>query len=122
AHLRRMAAEAFGANPGRADAATQAALVRMLAIDEPTVKRAVALALGRINAPGTADVLVNTLIADDGKDVVLHDGLVRAVEVTGEAGMDRLRSVLESGVQKEIDHAVEVLTAMRTQPAAGLIP
>jgi putative membrane-bound dehydrogenase-like protein len=122
ATLRRMVVETIGANPRLANDATSAVLVRMLARDEPKVRRAVTLALGRINGPGTADILVNTLVAEDGKDVVLHDGLVRAVEATGEAGMDRLHSVLESGVQKEIDHVVEVLTALRTRPAAGLIP
>src|SRR5439155_15518562 len=67
--LRRLAAEGLGLNADPGDAEVHAALLRALADEDPAVRRAAALAMGRVNAPGAADALVNTLAFDDGKDV-----------------------------------------------------
>ena len=118
ADLRRLAVEALGMyGEGRG-----LSVSLLLEDGDPAVRRAAALALGRTAAPGMADVLVNVLAADEGKDVVLHDGLVRAVEMCGKIGIERLLSLAESGEQKKLDRVVETFAALRTRPAADAIP
>ena len=118
ADLRRLAVEALGMHR----AARGLEVTALLEDNDPAVRRAAALALARTGAPGTADLLVSQLAAEDGKDVVLFDGLVRAVERLGKVGIERLLALTESGDQKKLDRAVEVFTMLRTRPAADAIP
>ena len=64
------------------------------------MRRAVALAMGRLGGAGAADALVNALAFDDGKDVYLRDGLVRAIESLGKPGIDALLALADSGVHE----------------------
>jgi putative membrane-bound dehydrogenase-like protein len=122
ADLRRLAADALGLNAARGDRGAHDALLRALVDDEPGARRAIALAMSHVAAPGAADALANTLAADEGKDACLQDGLVRAVENLGPAGVERLMSLVESGVQKDLDRALETFTALRTRPGAEALP
>jgi putative membrane-bound dehydrogenase-like protein len=118
ADLRRLAVEALG----RHGAARGLDVTALLEDSDAAVRRAAALALGKTGAPGAADLLVSQLAADEGKDVVLFDGLVRAVERLGKVGIERLVALAESGDHKKLDRAIEVFTMLRTRPGADAIP
>jgi hypothetical protein len=93
-----------------------------LADPEPAVRRAVALAMGRVAAPGTEDSLTNALSFFEGEDVFLYDGLLRALERLGKPGIDKLLSMAQSGVDKDRDKVLVAFLALRTRPAAEAIP
>ena len=120
--LRRMAADALGLNAQRGDAVVQAALLKALGDDNLAVRRAVAMAMSHVQAPGAADNLVNSLAFDDGKDVIMHDGLVRALENLGKPGIDRLVALGDSGNNRDTEKVVEAFTACRTRAAADALP
>jgi HEAT repeat protein len=122
ADLRRLAAEGLALNCRRGDGPAHEAMLQALSDSEPAVRRAAALAMGKIAAPGAEDILVNTLSFDEGKDAYLYDGLLRAVERTGKPGIDRLLDLAESGVAKDLGRVVEAFTALRTREAAEGLP
>jgi quinoprotein glucose dehydrogenase len=120
--LRRLAAEGLGLNAPTGSRAAHAVLLEALSDQDPAVRRAVALAMGRVQAPGAADALVNLLAFDDGRDVYLRDGYLRAVESLGKPGMERLIALGETGVAKDTDRVVEAFLALRTRPAFEALP
>jgi len=123
ANLRRLAADALALNYEQGDKTAHAALFRALDDDrDPAVQRAIVMAIGQINGPTAADDLVNFLSFDSGKDARLTDGLVRAIEKLGKEGIDRLMSLADSGVEKDLDKVVAAFEAMRTRPAADALP
>jgi putative membrane-bound dehydrogenase-like protein len=122
ADVRRLCADALGRKATTGNKSASDALLKALNDPDPSVRRTVALAMARLNAPGAADVLVNTLAADDGKDVYLRDGLVRAVEALGPVGIERLVALADSGVAKDLDRVVDVFAGLRTRPAADVLP
>jgi quinoprotein glucose dehydrogenase len=122
ADLRRLSADALGLNAAKGDDDVHSGLLRALTDSAPEVRRSAALAMSRVAAAGAADVLVNTWAFDDGRDVVLSDGLVRAIENLGRLGVSRLVALGESGVQKETDKAVEAFTMFRTRAGADGVP
>ena len=109
-------------NVAAGDREVHAALVEHLNDEDPAARRSIILAVGQINAAGAADDLVNALKADDGKDAYLHDGILRAIERTGKAGMDRLLELMDTGVARDREHAVEAFLALRTRAAAEALP
>ena len=119
ADLRRLSADALGLNAAKGDEDVHNGLLRALTDSAPEVRRSAALAMSRVAAPGAADVLVNTWAFDDGRDPVLRDGLVRAIENLGKPGVNRLIALGESGVQKETDKVVEAFTMFRTRAGRG---
>src|SRR5581483_9552308 len=102
ADLRRLAADGLGLNAKKGDDGVHDALLHALNDDDLAVRRAVALAMGHVAAPGAADALVNTLAFDESKDIYLRDGLVRAIESLGKPGIERLVSLANSGVEKDL--------------------
>jgi quinoprotein glucose dehydrogenase len=122
ADLRRLSADALGLNAAKGDDDVHSGLLRALTDAAPEVRRSAALAMSHVAAPGAADVLVNTWAFDDGRDPVLSDGLVRAIENLGRLGVSRLVALGESGVQKETDKAVQAFTMFRTRAGADAIP
>jgi hypothetical protein len=86
------------------------------------VRRAAALAIGRVGATGAADVLAGAFRFDDGHDPALTDGLLRALERVGPAGLDRLTALATSGTPQDLHRAVQALLTMRTRAAAEAIP
>jgi putative membrane-bound dehydrogenase-like protein len=122
ADLRRLAADGLGLNAKKRDDDAHLALQTALADDEPEVRRSAALAMGRVGGDGSVDALVKQLEADDGKDVVLLDGYVRAVESLGKPGIQGLIELADSGVAKDRDRVVAVFTMLRTRPAAEALP
>jgi putative membrane-bound dehydrogenase-like protein len=121
ADLRRLAAEGLALNCKKGDQTAHEALLGRLDDAEPDVRRAVALAMGRIAAPGAADALVNAFKFDEGKDRYLQDGLVRAIERLGKEGMQKLMELADSGVDKERSKVVDAFLALRTRPAVPFL-
>jgi glucose/arabinose dehydrogenase len=122
AELRRLAAEALGLCAKPADRAAQDALLKALADDELGVRRAVALAIGRVGGPGAAHSLATALSFDDGKDRFMREGLLRAIERTGKAGMSALINLANSGVQKDTDRVVDAFLVLRSRAAFDALP
>jgi putative membrane-bound dehydrogenase-like protein len=120
--FRRLAADGLSLNAAAGDPEAHAALLKILGDPDPAVRRAVALAIGRVNAPGAADALVNAYKFDDGKDVYLTDGYLRAVERTGPAGVARLIDLAGDGSSPNRDKAVAGFVAARARGMAEAIP
>jgi putative membrane-bound dehydrogenase-like protein len=120
--LRRLAADGLALNSPKADDGVHQALLQHLADPEPAVRRAVALAMGRVGTPGAEDSLTNALSFFEGDDLYLYDGVVRALERLGKRGIDKLLSLAASGVDKDAEKAVQVFLTLRTLPAAEAIP
>lgn len=97
------------------------ALLRHLGSDNNPLRREIILAIGKINAEGTADSLVNGVLFYDGNDPLVMDAFTRSLEFTGNDGLDRLNSVGDSGVKKDLRKALDVLGAMRDESAVPAI-
>ena len=89
---------------------------------DPAVKRALALAIGKVGAPGAADTLVNLLKFDDGKDRYLTDGILRGLERLGKPGIDDLLTLANSGVEKDWERVVTAFRTLRSPAAADALP
>jgi quinoprotein glucose dehydrogenase len=122
ADVRRLAADGLALNGTTGDAEVQAALLKALGDKDAAVKRAVALAMGRLNAEGAADSLLASYKFDDGKDVYLTDGYLRALERCGKVGIERLVGLAKSGDDPDRAHAVAAFLALRTADGAAAIP
>lgn len=122
ATVRRLAFDALGRNARPGDSAVTEALLQQLEEPAPAARRAVFLALGRIGGGDAADGLVNTFKSDPGKDAVLTDGLLRAVERAGKPGIAKLVALAESGDEKDHDRVLDIFVGLRTRPAAEAIP
>lgn len=120
--LRWLAADGLALYGKRGDEKIHGALLQSLGDTEPAVRRAVALAMGRIAADGSDDNLVNALAFDDGRNAFLREGLIRAIERLGKPGVERVLSLADSGAHKDLDTAVEAFLAMRTRAAAEGLP
>lgn len=120
--VRRLAAEGLAQHAPAKDPVTHEALLKILGDPELPVRRAVALAIGSINAPGAADALVNVYKFDDGKDVFLTDGYLRAIERTGDVGIQALINLATSGSDAHIQKVVDAFAALRIPAAAAAIP
>jgi putative membrane-bound dehydrogenase-like protein len=120
--VRRLAADGLSLNCRPGDDKAHEALLQVLGDPEPAVRRAVFLAMGQIGGPGAADELVNALAFDDGRDLYLRDGLVRAIERRGKDGIERLVALAQSGDDRLLARVVEAFDGLRTRPAAEAIP
>ena len=118
---RRLAIEALGRHAKPKDPRTHDALVKALADHHPAVRRAAALAIGRLGTEGSADVLVNAWRFDENADPFLKDAYVRGIERLGKPGIDAVLTLAESG-DWELKQAIDIFTACRTRPAAEAIP
>ena len=120
--VRRVVADALGLIGKRADADVHDGLLKTLTAEDNDLRRSVALATAKVAGPGAGGVLATTLASDEGKDRVLVDGLVRALEMLGKPGIDALLSVADSGVQKDIDRVAATFLGLRTRPAFDALP
>jgi quinoprotein glucose dehydrogenase len=120
--IRRLVIEAIGRRTTKADVATREALSRMALEEQPSVRRAAALALGRIGFDGTADLLINAWRTDDGKDPFLSDALVRGLERLGKPGMTALLAVAKSGSKIDLDRVAAAFLTFRSESAVNALP
>ena len=118
----RLAADALALNCKKGDEDAHNALVRQVNDDDPAVRRAVYMAIGKINNPGAADVIVNGLQFDKGTDEYLRDALIRALEYTDKDGIAKLLALADSGSDADLARVVEVYPSLRTREAAEKIP
>jgi putative membrane-bound dehydrogenase-like protein len=116
--VRRLCADGLALNGARGDRSIHDALVAVLNDDDPAVLRALYVGIGKIGAGGSADVIVNALEFDEGKDAYLRDGMVRALEYVGKEGFEQLIALSNSGELKELQRVVEVYPAFRSREAA----
>ena len=122
ADLRRVIVDALGRSAAKGDAPVNEALTKRLEDEAPAVRRAAALALGRLGGGDAADAIINAWKADDGKDVYLADGYVRALERIGTPAMRALLAVATSGKPAETEKVVNAFAGMRTKEAAAALP
>jgi quinoprotein glucose dehydrogenase len=121
ADVRRLVAEGLGVNAQPEDRRVFDALLKALADRDPAVRRAGALAIGRLRHPGAADALVGALRFDDQADVYLKDAYLRGLERLGKPGIDALVALADAG-DKQTDLAVQAFLTLRTEPAAAALP
>ncbi|MSU77425.1 MAG: hypothetical protein EXS16_04930 [Gemmataceae bacterium] len=118
--IRRLCAEALALNTSKDNDAHEA-LVQHLGDEDLGVRRAVYLAVGRINNAGAADVIVNGLQFDKKLDDYLSDGLIRALEHTGKEGFTKLLAMSDSGSDKDLDRVLDAFAHFRTREAADRV-
>ncbi|HEV3386990.1 MAG TPA: PVC-type heme-binding CxxCH protein, partial [Gemmata sp.] len=119
--VRRVAVEGLGMHAKPKDYRLIEALMKALADQEPAVRRAGALALGRIGGESAPSALVNYLQVDREGDAFLKDAYLRALERLGKPGIDALLSLASSG-DKEREIAIEAFVALRSKAAADALP
>lgn len=122
ADVRRLAADAIGLNSRSEDDANHSALLKQLNDPEPPVRRAVAIALGRVGAGGVAETLVNAYKFEELNDPFLRDAYIRGLELTGKSGVNAVLALAQSGDNNDRDLAIRIFTALRIRPAAEAIP
>src|SRR5262249_4581307 len=87
ADLVRLAADGLSSNCEYGDFEAHSGLVQVIDHPSAAARRAIALALGRIGAPGVEDYLITAYRNDNGHDVYLTDGIIRALERLGPRGV-----------------------------------
>jgi len=119
--IRRAATDGLALNSKPGDAMIQTELEKNLGDVDLTVRRATALAIGKINAEGAAELLIGAYRFDDGKDIFLTDGYLRALERCGKAGIAAVLDLAKSGDDNDRDKAVTAFTSFRTRDAASAV-
>jgi quinoprotein glucose dehydrogenase len=120
--VRRMSCDALGRNVKADDFAANEAVMKCLSDESPAVRRAAALAVGRIGSDVAADALANAIKNDDGKDAFLSDAYLRGLERLGKRGIQALLTLAQSGDDAGLKKVVAAFTALRTRPAADALP
>jgi len=119
--VRRAAIDGLGMHAKPKDGRVVETLVKAIGDREPPVRRAAAMALGRVGGDAAPGTLISGYLADHDGDPFLKDGYLRALERLGKPGIDAILSLAASG-DKERDEAVEIFLTLRTQPAADALP
>ena len=122
AALRRLAVNALGQHAKADDSRTNEILVQLLNDESPIVRREVILALGRIDSPSAADVLLSNWKNETSTDRFLLDAYVRALEKLGQAGVDAVLKLAQSGDATDTVLSVKAFTAFRTQSGWEALP
>lgn len=117
AEIRHQAAENLGQGAAAGDKDIHDTLVLSLNEGNPKARGAIYRAIGRINAEGAADVLVNALTFDDAQDKQLRADLILAIDATGKAGVNGLLILADSGSRKDLEHVLDVYPALRSRAA-----
>jgi len=92
-------------------------LLKHLGSDTPELRNAITLAMGKNNAPGSADSLVNSVLFYEGSDIRMLEVFAHALELTGKNGIERILAVGDTGVKKDIRKILEIQTLMRSNSA-----
>ncbi len=115
--VRRVAVEGLGLHAKPKDERVVETLIKSIGDRHPAVRRAAALALGRVGGEAAPGTLVSGFVADHNGDAFLRDGYLRGLERLGKPGIDALLALAASG-NRERDLAVEAFLALRSKPAA----
>jgi len=117
AEVQLFAADALGRLGERGNRRIQDVLLKALALENGEVRRAIVLAMGKLAGPGAADNLASALAFDSGKDRLVFDGYLRALESLGKPGIDALLALGDSGRQRDTDRMVEAFCGLRERVA-----
>ena len=120
--LGRLAADALALHCKKGDDDAHEALAQRVNDSDFATRRAVYMAIGRINNPLAGDVIVNGLQFDKGSDDYLRDGLIRALEHTGKVGITKLLALADSGSDKDLERVLEIYPSLRIRAAAEQLP
>jgi putative heme-binding domain-containing protein len=120
--IRRLAAEGLALNCAKGDREAHAALSKQIGDPDLPARRAILLAIGKINADNASEVVVEAYKFDDGKDVYLTDGIIRAIERTGKRGIQQLLAAARSGKDADREKVVAAFLTLRTPDGAEAIP
>ncbi len=120
--IRRLIADGLALHCRNTDTDAHEALIQFTNDQDPAARRAIYLAIGRINAGAAADVIVNGLQFDRRTDEFLTDGLIRALEHTGKDGIAKLLALADSGSDRDLERVIEIYPALRSREAAEKIP
>jgi quinoprotein glucose dehydrogenase len=119
--VRRIVIEGLASNAKPKDAKVQEVLVKAINDPSPAVRRAAALAMGKIGAEGSAGVLVKAWTTDPTKDVWLKDAYIRGLERLGQPGIDALVA-LSATSDKGLTQAVDAFVTLRIREGAAALP
>ncbi|MDW8244552.1 MAG: HEAT repeat domain-containing protein, partial [Thermogemmata sp.] len=119
--VRRCVIEGLALYGDRSDPHLLEELLKKLGDSEPAVRRAAALALGRIGGSPVPQALVNSYLGDLKGDPFLKDGYIRALERLGLPGIEAILTLAASG-DRERTVAVDMFLALRSREAAQLLP
>jgi putative membrane-bound dehydrogenase-like protein len=120
--VRRMACDALARNVPADDFAAGEALAKRLTDESPVVRRAAALAVGRLGAGSAADALIVAWKADAKQDPFLADAYIRGMEKLGKRGIDALLVLAQSGDDADIARVAAAFTTLRTKPGFDALP
>lgn len=120
--IRRLVADGLALHCKKGDSDAHEALVQHSSDEDLAVRRAVHLAIGRINAPLAAEIVVNSIQFDKGQDEIFSDGLARALEYTGKDGITKLLTLADSGSDRDLARVLDVYPSLRTRAAAEKLP
>ncbi|MSR31863.1 MAG: hypothetical protein EXR99_10200 [Gemmataceae bacterium] len=98
------------------------ALLKQLGTEQPQVRPAVIRAMGMLNAPGTAEILVNSALFYEGGNPRVIQAFRTALRAAGKEGLDRLLAAGDSGVKRDLQKALEFQVALQTADSASAIP
>ncbi len=122
ADVRRLTIDSLAYNAKPKDARVYETLLKALADRDPAVRRVAALAIGRLGADGSGEMLVNALKHDGEADAYLKDAYVRGIERLGKPGIAAVIELAESGNEKDKNLAVSIFLGLRTRAGADAIP
>src|SRR5262245_26748490 len=122
ADVRRLAVEGLPYNAKPKDQRAYETRLKALGDQDPSVRRAAVLGIGRLGAEGSGDTLANALRHDKEADVYLKDAYVRGLERLGKPGIDALLALAGSGNDKDLDLVVAAFLTLRTKHGADGIP
>lgn len=120
--LKRVAIDVLGRVVTKTDQEVITLFIRMLSDHDRAIRRAAALALGRIKPSGIAEQIVINLKTDPGTDPFLIDGYIRALERLGKPGIHALLDLARSGNQRDLDHSINAFLAGRTREMVDALP
>jgi len=120
ADMRRLAVEGLALHAKPKDIKVTESLIKASGDTDPAVRRAVALALGRIGNEAAPGTILNGYLHEHNADVFLREGYLFALERCGKPGIEALLSLAATG-DKERELAVEAFLSLRTKPAAEAV-
>jgi putative heme-binding domain-containing protein len=120
--VRTVCAECLGRNAKGDDLVVNLALSKALADEALPVRRAAALALGRLGSEGSVDPLIAAWKNDNTEDVFLHDAYLRALERLGKPGIQGLLTLANSGEAADWNRVATAFMALRSKAAAEALP
>ncbi len=97
------------------------ALLKQLGTESPMIREAVAIAMGKINAPGAAESLIISILFYEGTDFRLLHSFASGLEFSGNIATERILAVGDTGVKKDIRKVLETQNLMHTESSLAAL-